>query len=307
MSQANEWIKLSLVGKHDEAETLAAVMSMIDNGIMIEDYSDITTDGMYGALIDESILNADKTRAVVSVFLSAERSIPEAIAFLRERIDTLGLHAEIETESMCEEDWAHVWKKYYHPIPLGKVTIVPAWEEYTPKEGESIIRMDPGMAFGTGTHETTRLVMEMMQEEIHGGERVLDVGTGSGILALCASKLGAKECYAYDIDPMAVRVARENIAADGADNVYCDVSDLLSNVDTQGGGYDFVLANIVADIILKLLPDLGAYMKKDAKVILSGIVGMRVDAVKEALPRYGFRLVREMEERDWFALLAQKI
>ncbi len=307
MSQVNEWIKLSLVGKHDEAETLAAVMSMIDNGIMIEDYSDISTDGMYGALIDESILNADKTRAVVSVFLSADKSIPEAVAFLRERIDTLALHAEIETESMCEEDWAHVWKKYYHPIPLGKVTIVPAWEEYTPKAGERIIRMDPGMAFGTGTHETTRLVMEMMQEEIKGGERVLDVGTGSGILALCASKLGAKECYAYDIDPMAVRVARENIAADGADNVYCDVSDLLSNVDTKGGAYDFVLANIVADIILKLLPDLGSYMKKDAKVILSGIVGVRVDAVREALPRYGFRLVREMEERDWFALLAQKI
>lgn len=306
MSASNEWIKLSLVGKHDEVETLSAVMSMIDNGIMIEDYSDITTDGMYGALIDESILNADKTRAVVSVFLSAERSVPEATAFLNERIQTLGLHATVEAESLCEEDWAHVWKKYYHPIPLGKITVVPAWEEYTPKEGEHIIRMDPGMAFGTGTHETTRLVMEMMQEEIKGGERVLDVGTGSGILALCSVKLGAKECYAYDVDPMAVRVARENIAADGAANVYCDVSDLLSDVDTAGGAYDFVVANIVADIILKLLPDLGAYMKKDAKVILSGIVGVRVDAVRDALPRYGFRLVREKEERDWYALLAQK-
>ena len=299
----NEWIKLSLKGEQKDVEILTAVIGMIDSGVLIEDYSDVTTDGMYGALIDEAILYADKTTATVSVFLSADRSLAEAKAFLSERIGTLGLSAEIVTEGMKEEDWAETWKKHYHPIPLGKITVVPAWEDYTPKEGEKIIRMDPGMAFGTGTHETTRLVMEMLEDEIQGGERVLDVGTGSGILSLCASKLGASVCYAYDIDPVAVRVAKENVATDGAENVFCGVADLLDGVDTSGGKFDFVVANIVSDIILRLLPDLSSVMKKGGRAILSGIVGERVEEIRAAAARYGFVLLREKEDRDWYALL----
>ena len=301
----NEWIKLSLVGKQTDVEILTAVISMIENGVMIEDYSDVSTDGLYGALIDESILNADKTRVTVSVFIPAERSVAEARACLAERIETLQLEAEIITEGMCEEDWAEAWKKYYHPIRIGRVTVVPAWEEYTPEEGELILRMDPGMAFGTGTHETTRLVMEMLSEEIRGGERLLDVGTGSGILALTAAKLGADECYAYDIDPVAVRVARENIEKDGAKNVYCGIADLLDGVDTSSL-YDFVVANIVADIILRLLPSLGSVMKVGARAILSGIIGERADEIRGVLEENGFSLVREASERDWYALLIQK-
>ncbi len=301
----NEWIKLSLKGEQKDVEILTAVIGMIDSGVLIEDYSDVTTDGMYGALIDESILNTDKTKATVSVFLSADKSLTEAKAFLAERIDTLGLSAEVVTEGMKEEDWAETWKKHYHPIPLGKITVVPAWEDYTPKEGERIIRMDPGMAFGTGTHETTRLVMEMLQDEIKGGERVLDVGTGSGILSLCASKLGASVCYAYDIDPVAVRVARENVAADGAENVFCGVADLLDGVDTAGGKFDFVVANIVSSIILRLLPDLASVMTEGGRAILSGIIGERVEEIKEAARKYGFTLLREAEDRDWYALLIQ--
>ena len=186
----NEWIKLTLRGKKEDEEPLCAMMSMVANGLMIEDYSDITTDGLYGALIDEAILNADKTHIAVSVFLPAEQSPAESIAFLKERLEASAIEADITTEGMKEEDWAEAWKQYYHPIPLGRVTVVPAWEEYTPKENEAVIRMDPGMAFGTGTHETTRLVMMVMQEALQGGERVLDIGTGSGILSLCASKLG---------------------------------------------------------------------------------------------------------------------
>lgn len=304
-NECNEWIKLSLTGRQEDVEILTAVISMIENCVMIEDYSDVSTDGLYGALIDESILNADKTVATVSVFLSADRSLTEAKAFLTERIETLGLTATISTEGMREEDWADAWKQYYHPIRVGRVTVVPAWEEYTPEEGERILRMDPGMAFGTGTHETTRLVMEMLSDEIRGGERLLDVGTGSGILALCAAKLGAKACYAYDIDPMAVRVAKENIEKDGAANVFCGQADLLEGVD-RSEPYDFVVANIVADIILRLLPDLGGVMRTGGRAILSGIIGERAGAVREALAPAGFTLVREAEERDWYALLIQK-
>ncbi|MBP3437112.1 MAG: 50S ribosomal protein L11 methyltransferase [Clostridia bacterium] len=300
----NEWIKLTLRGKKEDEEPLCAMMSMVANGLMIEDYSDITTDGLYGALIDEAILNADKTHIAVSVFLPAEQSPAESIAFLKERLEASAIEADITTEGMKEEDWAEAWKQYYHPIPLGRVTVVPAWEEYTPKENEAVIRMDPGMAFGTGTHETTRLVMMVMQEALQGGERVLDIGTGSGILSLCASKLGASFCLACDIDPVAVKVAKENVAADGADNIVCVVSDLLSNVDTSEGKYDFVLANIVADVILRLLPDLHTCLTPHAKAIFSGIIGERAEEVQRALLQHGWVIEKTETERDWCAILA---
>lgn len=301
-----EWTKLTARGKTADLSDITAVMSMLDNGLMIEDYSDVTLDGVYGDLIDESILNADREHVCVSLFVPAEKSVAEYISFLRERFASLSLDVTLEIEGMREEDWAESWKQYYHPIPLGRVTVVPAWQEYTPKDGEAIIRMDPGMAFGTGTHETTRLVMKMMQDVIAGGERVLDLGCGSGILSLCASKLGAAFCAAYDIDPVAVRVAEENIREDGADNIVCGVSDLLRSVDTSGGKYDFVLANIVADVILRLLPDVGAYMKDGGRMILSGIICPRADEVRVAVAANGFAIIEEREENDWLAILVEK-
>lgn len=301
-----EWIKLTAKGNTSDLEAITAVMSMLDNGLMIEDYSDVTTDGVYGDLIDESILSADREHVAVSLFVPAERSLAEHIAFLRERFSSLSMDVTLGTEGMREEDWAESWKKYYKPIPLGRVTVVPAWMEYTPTAEERIIRMDPGMAFGTGTHETTRLVMRFLQDTITGGERVLDLGCGSGILSLCASKLGASFCAAYDIDPVAVRVAEENIRADGADNIVCGVSDLLRDVDRSGGGYDFVVANIVADVIIRLLPDVGAYMKDDGRMIVSGIIGPRAEEVYAAIRANGFRAVEERRENDWLAILLEK-
>ena len=302
----SEWTKLSVRGRTEELEAIAAVMSMLDNGLMIEDYSDVSLDGVYGDLIDESILNADRDHGAVSIFVPAEKSLSEYVAFLRERFSDLEMDVKIETEGLREEDWAEAWKQYYKPIPLGRVTVVPAWQEYTPAEGEKIIRMDPGMAFGTGTHETTRLVMRFLQDVITGGERVLDLGCGSGILSLCASKLGASFCAAYDIDPVAVRVAEENVRADGADNIECGVSDLLRSVDLSGGKYDFVVANIVADVIIRLLPDVGAYMTDAGRMIVSGIISPRAEEVREAIAANGFAVVEERQENDWLAILIEK-
>ena len=300
------WTKLTATGKTAELETISSVMSMIDNGLMIEDYSDFSFSGMYGELVDDSILNADKDTVRVSVFIPEERSIVEARSYLLERFSALGIDADVTCEGMNEQDWAESWKKYYKPVPLGRVTIVPAWEEYSPKENEVIIRMDPGMAFGTGTHETTRLVIRLMQDVISGGERVLDMGTGSGILSICASKLGAISCNAYDIDPVAVKVAEENARADGCDNITVGVSDLLFGVDLSGGKYDICFANIVADIILRMLPDLDKYVKDEGRVILSGIINSRADDVRAALSEYGYTIVREISENDWIGMLVRK-
>lgn len=303
---AGNWTKLTITGNVKDTDSIVAVMSMLDNGLMIEDYSDFSLNGMYGDLVDDSILNADKTTVKVSIFVPEEKNLSEYTSFLKERFSLLGISIKLTADGMNEEDWSESWKKYYKPIPLGKVTIVPAWEKYEAKDGEIIIKMDPGMAFGTGTHETTRLVMKIMQDEICGGERFLDVGTGSGILSICASKLGAKTCNAYDIDPVAVKIAKENAEADGCSNVTVGVSDLLRGVDLSGGKYDFCVANIVADIIIRMLPDIDEYLKEGAPLILSGIISMRADEVKDAIRKNGFEIVREEKENDWLAIMVKK-
>ena len=307
MNQVNEWTKLTASADRGELEAITAVMSMIDNGLMIEDYSDIPLDGMYGTLVDESILAADRNRVAVSVFIPAERSVGDAVAFLRERFAASAIKAEISLEGVGEEDWAESWKQYYHPVPIGCVTIVPSWQEYDAKEGEIIVRMDPGMAFGSGTHETTRLATLLLQQTLKGGEVVLDVGCGSGILSIVASKLGASACYAYDIDPVAVRVARENVEADGAKNIYCDTSDLLMQVKTPRGGFDVAVANIVADILLRLAPDIGSHLHKGSAYIVSGIIASRLDDVRREMLSRGFAEETVISENDWYACLFRRL
>ncbi len=304
---AGNWTKLTVEGSTNQLDDIVAVMSMLDNGLMIEDYSDFTLNGMYGDLVDDSILNADKSVVRVSLFVPEEKNLTEYTSFLKDRFSLLSIDYKMTLDGMNEEDWAESWKQYYKPIPLGKVTIVPAWEEYTASEGEVIIKMDPGMAFGTGTHETTRLVMKIMQDEIRGGERVLDVGTGSGILSICAVKLGAKSSNAYDIDPVAVKIAKENAEADGLTNITVGVSDLLRDVDRSGGKYDFCVANIVADIIIRMMPDISSYLTDDAPLILSGIISMRADEVRDSIRANGFYVVREERENDWLAIMVRKV
>ena len=307
MDYCKDWTQLKVTVKLEHLDTLVAIMSMLNNNLMIEDFSDIDLKTCYGDLIDESILNADKTVAAVSVFLPAERPFTEAVAFLRERMADSGFEGKVEIIGVSEEDWANSWKAYYKPLHIGKkMVIVPAWERYEAAEGEIIVRMDPGMAFGTGTHETTRLVIELLEEYTKKGARVLDVGCGSGILAICAAKLGAGECRAYDIDPVAVRVARENIKDSGEANVTCDVSDLLKQVDLSGGKYDLICANIVADIIIRMAPDVGAYMHENTVLLASGIITERAEEVEKALQENDLRVVRRLDDNGWCALVVQK-
>ncbi len=300
--EATEWTKLTARVACEDLECAAAVMSMLDNGLMIEDYSDFSFEGMYGTLVDESILQADKTVAFVSIFVPREKSLGDYIAFLRERFSASGIRADILTEGVNEEDWAESWKKYYAPVPIGGVTIVPSWQDYTARRDEIVVRMDPGMAFGSGTHETTRLAILLLEDTVRGGERLLDVGCGSGILSIVASRLGAGLCRAYDIDPVAVRVAEENVRADGAAHVECGVSDLLSGVAPIDGGYDVAVANIVADILLRMAPDISGYLHPGAAYITSGIIEPRLGEVTAAMTALGFAVEKVISENDWYAV-----
>lgn len=307
MEENQNWIQVRVKCNVADLETVSGVMSMVDNGLMIEDYSDVDKelDGVYGDLIDESIMEADRTVAYVSIFLPEVKSPAESVLFIRNRFADLGIPVTIEQTGVSEEDWADSWKKYYKPIKTGRrLVIVPVWEKYTPAPEELTVLMDPGMAFGTGTHETTRLCAAMLEDFVKPGSSVLDVGCGSGILAICAAKLGAGDCFACDIDPVAIRIAKENAALNHTPVVECAVSDLLKQVPEKR--YDVVVANIVADIIIRLAPDVGAYMKEDGCFIVSGIIEERADEVVSALTANGFHIVKDAHENGWYCACVQK-
>ncbi len=300
---ANGWTQIRASGSREELDAISAVMSMLDPGLQIEDYSDLDElilDGVYGDLIDEAVLAADRTKVSVSIYVPDEKPLGEYLSFIRERFSALGITAELETVGLSEEDWAENWKQYYHPIKIGRIVIVPAWEKYEPQGDEITVLMDPGMAFGTGTHETTRLVIGLLDKYIKAGDRVLDVGCGSGILSIAAAKLGADACRAYDIDPVAVRVTAENIKDNGTPNVECGVSDLLRDID-KTMKYNIVCANIVADIIIRMTPDVGEHIAEGGVLFVSGIIDERADEVLSVLRRNGYRELETVHENGWCA------
>lgn len=305
---SSKWNQIRATAKAGDLDTLCAVMGMISTGLMIEDYSDVDEmmmDGVYGDLVDESVLNADRTVSSVSVYVPEEAPLPEYIGFMRERFAASGVDAKIEVIGIDEEDWANSWKQYYKPVRIGKrLVVVPAWEKYDAAPGEVVISMDPGMAFGTGTHETTRLCASLLEERAGKGKTVLDIGCGSGILAICAAKLGSEVVHAVDIDPVAVKVARENVADNGvADRVSVAVSDLLKDTPALEGGYDVVCANIVADVILRLLPGVGPYIAEGGCLIVSGIIEPREAEIRDAAAEAGFIITDGASENDWRALV----
>lgn len=287
-----------------DLDTVCAVLSMIDNGLMIEDYSDIdeTYKDVYADLIDDELMKADKTHSAASVFISEVRNPEESLYFLKERIAQDKIDCKVDVINVSDEDWADSWKKYYHPIKVGeRVVIVPAWEKYDKKENELPLIMDPGMAFGSGTHETTRLVMTEIEKYITPGCTVLDVGTGSGILSIAASLLGASSVNAYDIDPTAVRIAKENADINKCGNIKVGLSDLLAGVEDKK--YDLICANIVADIIIRMSPDLYKFSHTGTVFIASGILCERRDEVLEAMKKTPFDFISEQSENGWCVLI----
>ncbi len=297
----NSWTQLRVSCDIKDLDTVSAVMSMVDNGLMIEDYSDVTEglNAIYGELLDEEIIKKDQSRAAVSVYLSEDKNVPEILSSLKDKFEGLNIEVGFETLGLKEDDWAECWKKYYKPLHIGRnIVIVPMWENYEAKETDVIVKIDPGMAFGTGTHETTALCAELIEKYMPKNSRVLDVGTGSGILAVLASKLGAKEVEALDIDPNAVKAAKENCIANDAMNVVCRQSDLIR---AASGKYDFISANIVADIIIRMAENVGDYVKKDGILIVSGIIEAQATQVYEALTNKGFRLISKLDKNDWNA------
>lgn len=208
---------------------------------------------------------------------------------------------ELEMKDVDEEDWSNAWKKYYHPVQVGEHLVVcPSWEAYDRKPDEVVLTLNPGMAFGTGTHDTTRLCMELLEKYITPQDTVLDVGCGSGILAITAALLGANKIIGCDIDEVAVKVAGENAALNGVqDRIAFHQGDLTSQVE---GSFQIICANIVADVIIRLSEDAGRYLAKDGIFITSGIIDTREQDVLNALEQNSFQVIEHRTSGGWVAL-----
>ena len=302
-----EWTDISITVPRRYADTAEAVATMVANGgIYIEDYADLEQlawEIAHVDLIEQELLDKPRDVVIVHMYLAPDENPAEVLPLFRQRLDDAGVEYTLNTEGVEQEDWQNAWKQYYHAMDIGqRLAIVPGWEEYD--TDRTVITMDPGMAFGTGTHETTSLCLETLDELVQGGERMLDIGTGSGILAIAALKLGAKEAEGVDIDPMCVRTAGENAQRNGvAERLTVLVGDLS---DKASGVYDIITANIVAAAILSLAPAVPALMAPGAKFIASGIIDERRDEVLDGLKAAGLRPVQVKEKRGWVCIICEK-
>ena len=302
-----EWTDIRLTVSKTDAEAAEAVATMIaEGGIYIEDYSDIEEQVEQIAhvdLIEQELLDKPRDTVIIHMYLEPGASPVETLALIAARMEASGIPYTSETEGVEQEDWQNGWRKYYHPMDVGqRLAIVPSWQDYDTDRVKLIL--DPGLAFGTGGHETTNLCLEVLDERVKGGERVLDIGTGSGILAIAALKLGAAVTEGVDIDPVAIRTAGENAALNGvADKLTVLVGDLS---DKASGKYDIITANIVANAIMSLAPAVPGLMADDAVFIASGIIDSRKDEVIAALEAAGLAVLEVKEKRGWECIVCKK-
>lgn len=302
-----EWTDITITVAKRDADTAEAIATMVANGgIYIEDYSDLEQQAWEIAhvdLIEQELLDKPRDVVIIHTYLSPDENPAEVLPLFEERLKTSGIGYQLGTAGVQQEDWQNAWKAYYHATDIGRrLAIVPSWETYD--TDRTVITMDPGLAFGTGTHETTSLCLETLDRLVRGGERVLDIGTGSGILAIAALKLGARAAEGVDIDPMCVRTAGENAARNGvADRFTVLVGDLS---DKASGQYDIITANIVASAILSLAPHVPPLLAPGGWFMASGIIDERKQEVLDGLRAAGLNPVEVYEKRGWVCILCRQ-
>ena len=301
-----EWTDITLTVPKSAADTAEAIATMIANGgIYVEDYSDLEQQVQEIAhvdLIEQELLDKPRDQVIVHLYLAPDEEPSQILGLLHDRLEEAGISYVLGTAGVEQEDWQNAWKKYYHATTVGKrLAVVPSWEEF--ETDRIVLKMDPGMAFGTGTHETTSLCLEVLDENIKGGERMLDIGTGSGILAIAALKLGAASAEGVDIDPMCVRTAGENARLNGVDGrLKVLVGDLS---DKATGKYDIITANIVANAILHLAPCVPALLAGGGTFIASGIIDAREEEVCAGLAAAGLKVEEVRRQGGWVAILCK--
>ncbi|MCI5683445.1 MAG: 50S ribosomal protein L11 methyltransferase [Clostridiales bacterium] len=293
-------------------EIASDIVGMLNcGGIYIEDYTDLEDDPTVKqvGIVDEALLEKDKTKVLLHVYADEHTSVEDCIAFVSDRFSSESITYEVEIKHVDEEDYANSWKQYYKPIKIGnRVVIVPEWEPYEKADGEITVTLNPGMAFGTGTHETTSMCIEALQDIVFEGDEVLDIGCGSGILSVTALLCGANRADATDIDRNAVNVAYENAELNGVkDRLHATEDNILSAespIRTAGKKYNVVIANIVADVIIDICGFVKTLIKPYGCFVASGIISERLDDVVKAMNDNGLCVAAIHEKRGWNCIIA---
>lgn len=304
-----------------ESEAVEAVSYILDDlgasGVKIDDAKDFANlqpgkYGEHGEIVDPATIPHLTSGAAVTAYYPQSVFVPEILPTIRQRVHDLeqfGLNpgaAEVTASAVSDENWATAWKKYYHPVRITRhLTVVPDWETYQPaQDDEQVIYLDPGMAFGTGTHPTTKLMLQALDMVLRGGESLIDVGTGSGVLSIAARLLGAQQVTAFDVDDVAVKSAVDNMALNPrAQPIKVAANDLLTGIHEQ---VDVVVANILAEIIVPLVPQAYENLKPGGRFLCSGIINDKIDLVSQTLTDHGFVIEEKMRIKDWYGVVAYK-
>ena len=304
-----DWTEIRITVSVADTERASDIANMVvPYGLYIEDYSDLEQGAREIAhidLIDEELLARDRTCSIIHLYISPEEQPAEAVAFLRERYTAEGISYQLLQNEVNEEDWANNWKAYFKPLPIGdKLLIRPTWETVDDAQGRTVLSIDPGMAFGTGGHDTTRLVLQTLEQYVTPETSLLDVGCGSGILSIAALLLGAQRAVGVDIDALAVKTAVENGAVNDlhAPRYTILQGDLVEKIE---GKYEIVAANIVADAIIALSRNIPQFLKPDGVYITSGIIDTREQDVLTELAHCGFRVIERYEHGGWICLVCK--
>lgn len=288
-------------------ETAAAIANMaVPHGIYIEDYSDLEAEAQRIAhinLIDEELLAKDRDIAWVHVYISPEENPVEAIEFLRQRLSSAGIANKISAKACNVEAYINNWKKYFYPIEVGeRLLICPSWRrEEVESNGRTVLQIDPGLAFGTGTHETTNLCLNLLEKYIESGSKVLDIGCGSGILSVASILLGAKSATGVDVDELAVKTAVENAEINNVSDKFTAICGNLT--DKIHGKFNIIVANIVADVIIELNKSVKEYMHKHSVYLMSGIIAPKEAEVLNSLES-DFNVIDIKRKNGWIAIVA---
>jgi len=307
------WIELQVEVDQEAVEAVSEVLSRygFGGGIAIDEAIDVDAGGDgYRLRLDQPVR--------VKTYLPAEDLAGDAIAAIRDALDHLSFLRPIgplRLQTLEEEDWANAWKEHFHVHHVGqRIVIKPTWREYTPAADERVIELDPGMAFGTGLHPTTRLCLAALEDHLRPGQSVLDLGTGSGILAIAAARLGANPVYALDIDPVAVAVAASNVQANGVESIVRVRQGTLEGsrgdeswpMNDGQRAFDRIVANLIARVLIDLAGPLAAALAADGVLIASGIIADRTDDVIAAFAAAGLTGIERRQEGDWIALIARR-
>lgn len=319
-----QWIELTIATAPAGIELVAARLTALgfDSFIMDDqqEFHDFLEENrQYWYYVDEELEEKMAGVSQIRLYVEDTPQALETVSYLSEQLSLLRRQfpaldfgpLTVETAACRDEDWENSWKQYYQPLPIGeKLLVVPQWLHPENPEGRIEVRLDPGMIFGTGAHASTQMCMKALEQCIHGGERVIDLGSGSGILSFTALLLGAATATGVDIDPKAEDIARENAAMNGLDGTRFTavtgnvIDDRARMEELAEGGYDVVLANIVADVIIPLAPVVPHFLRKGGVFLCSGVLNVRLDEVKAALEAAGLTITGCNQMDDWCQLSA---